>query len=196
MANTKKKTSASVDMSDVVADECVKASDIDLKSTTQGAVKIDDSALINVRSNVFGELFYIDHITKERVSWPCCGAVQQLPMGMLRHMKLGAAKFFERQLVLIIGFADENAEKYEVADIYKNLYITQYYQNILDPTNYDEICSWSPDEISEKVSMMPAATRAKLAVALNTYIEKGLMDSLRAIRAFEKALGCELKIPE
>jgi hypothetical protein len=194
--NTKKKApTPKADMSDVIvpSDEHVE---LNLSKTTAGTVRIDDTALINVRSNVFGELIFVDPVTKERISWYQCGEVLQIPLSTLRHMKNGAVKFFTNQLVLITGFADENAEKYEVADIYKALYISQYYKEILDPTNYDDICSWKPSEIKEKVSVLSGGAKAKLVVVLNTYIEKGILDSLKAIKTFEEVLGCDLKRPD
>lgn len=197
MATTTKKkpTNKEVDMSDVmaVADE---PTTIDLQKTTPGAVRLDDAALINVKSNVFGELIFVDPVTKAKVRWVQCGEVLQLPLAMLRNMKNGAVKFFTNQLVIITGFADENAEKYEVADIYKALYISQYYKDILDPTNYDDICSWTPAVIKQKVPMLSKGAKGKLVVALNTYIEKGVLDSLKAIKTFEEVLGCDLARPE
>ena len=191
----KRTTTAKVDMSDVLV-SCEDSTPIDLSKTTAGTVRIDDTALINVRSNVFGELIFVDPVTKEKISWYQCGEVLQIPLSTLRHMKNGAVKFFTNQLVLIVGFADENAEKYEVADIYKALYISQYYKDIIDPANYDDICSWKPTEIREKVSMLSSGAKAKLVVALNTYIEKGILDSLKAIKTFEEVLGCDLKRPD
>ena len=197
MATTTKKkpTNKEVDMSDVmaVADE---PAFIDLQKTTPGAIRLDDTALINVKSNVFGELIFVDPVTKAKVRWVQCGEVLQLPLAMLRNMKNGAVKFFTNQLVIITGFADENAEKYEVADIYKALYITQYYKDILDPTDYDDICSWTPAVIKQKVPMLSKGAKGKLVVALNTYIEKGVLDSLKAIKTFEEVLGCDLARPE
>lgn len=196
MATTKKKpTVKEVDMSDVmaVADEPMT---IDLAKTSAGTVRIDDTALINVKSNVFGELIFVDPVTKAKVRWGQCGEVLQLPLAMLRNMKNGAVKFFTNQLVIITGFADENAEKYEVADIYKALYISQYYKDILDPTDYGDICSWSPAVIKQKVPMLSKGAKGKLVVALNTYIEKGILDSLKAIKTFEEVLGCDLARPE
>ena len=197
MATTTKKkpTNKEVDMSDVmaVADE---PTTIDLQKTTPGAVRLDDTALINVKSNVFGELIFVDPVTKAKVRWVQCGEVLQLPLAMLRNMKNGAVKFFTNQLVIITGFADENAEKHEVADIYKALYISQYYKDILDPTNYDDICSWTPAVIKQKVPMLSKGAKGKLVVALNTYIEKGVLDSLKAIKTFEEVLGCDLARPE
>jgi hypothetical protein len=197
MATTTKKkpTNKEVDMSDVmaVADE---PTTIDLQKTTPGVVRLDDTALINVKSNVFGELIFVDPVTKAKVRWVQCVEVLQLPLAMLRNMKNGAVKFFTNQLVIITGFADENAEKYEVADIYKALYISQYYKDILDPTNYDDICSWTPAVIKQKVPMLSKGAKGKLVVALNTYIEKGVLDSLKAIKTFEEVLGCDLARPE
>ena len=196
MATTKSKPSAKgVDMSDVMA-VSDDAATIDFQKTTPGAVHIDDGALINVKSNVFGELIFIDPVTRAKVRWVQCGEVLQLPLSMLRSMKNGAIKFFTNQLVIITGFADENAEKYEVADIYKALYISQYYKDVLDPTNYDDICSWTPAVIKQKVPMLSKGAKGKLVVALNTYIEKGVLDSLKAIKTFEEVLGCDLMRPE
>lgn len=199
MANntTKKKTPArKVDMSDVIIPgEDAPKIDLEKKSVAPPK-KLDDSALINVRSNVFGELIFIDPVTKEKISWGQCGETLQLPLSTLRHMKNGAVKFFTNQLVLITGFADENADNFEVTDIYKALYITQYYKDVIDPSNYEDICSWSPSVIKEKVSLLSSGAKAKLVVILNTYIEKGVLDSLRAIKTFEEVLGCELKRPE
>lgn len=196
MATTKKKpTVREVDMTDVmaVADE---PTTIDLTKTSAGTVRIDDTALINVKSNVFGELIFVDPVTKAKVRWVQCGEVLQLPLAMLRNMKNGAIKFFTNQLVIITGFADGNAERYEVADIYKALYISQYYKDVLDPTDYGDICSWSPAVIKQKVPMLSKGAKGKLVVALNTYIEKGVLDSLKAIKTFEEVLGCDLARPE
>lgn len=196
MVNTKKQSATrQVDLSDVVVPS-ESTTEINLAKTTTGTVRIDDSALINVRSNVFGELIFIDPVTKEKMSWSRCGEVLQLPMSTLRHMKNGAAKFFSNQLILITGFADENAGKYEVSDVYKALYITQYYKDIIDPSKYDDICNWKPSEIAQKVSMLSGGAKAKLVVALNTYIEKGILDSLKVIKTFEEVLGCDLTRPE
>lgn len=190
----KKKQVETIDMSDVMTpSETIK---LDLNKTTNGNVKIDDSAMINVKSNVFGELVYLDNVTKEEVHWAQCGDIQTLSMGMLRHMKASSLKFFSEQLVIITGFADENADKYETADIYKTLFITQYYKNFIDPTDYAEVCSWSPAQIKEKLPMVSKATKANIIVALNTYIEKGVLDSLKAIKTFEEVLGCELREPD
>lgn len=44
--------------------------------------------------------------------------------------------------------------------------------------------------------MLSKGAKGKLVVALNTYIEKGVLDSLKAIKTFEEVLGCDLARPE
>lgn len=193
---TKKRTDVAEQLEDVISSEGYAAKKIDIEDVTTGQVQIDDSAIVNVRSNVFGVLNYVDKRTGEEVVWPKCNSVQQMTFGMLRSMKANAIAFYKNQWVVITGFADENGDKYTAADIYKALYITQYYKNLVEPSDYQTICSWSDREIEERVAMMSADAKSNLVVALNTYIEKGILDSLKRIRAFKAALGCELKMPE
>ena len=195
MAKTKTVKAPTSELADVMTVP-ENSEHIDVNKVSEGKIDIADSALINVRSNVFGELFYVDPVTKEEVSWPQRGDTQTISMSALRHMKNGAIKFFVNNLVLITGFADSNADKYETADIYKSLGIQQYYKNYLDPTNYEEICGWPPSEIRSKVELMSQGAKQQLIVALNTYIEKGVLDSLKAIKTFEEVLDCELGRPE
>lgn len=188
--STKKKVAA-VDLSDVV-DTSFDAKVDFAKTSVHDAADIPDSARINVKSNVFGTLYFESKRMGETIEWGRCGEVQTTTLAVLRNMKMEAPRFFKDQWVIIVGFADSNKDKFEVADIYQALFITQYYKNIVEPSDYTEICSWSPDEITERVPLMSEGARENLAVALNTYIEKGVLDSIKAIRAFEKALGCSL----
>ena len=189
-----KKTTGEI-LNDVISEDSAPTK-LDLKKTTSGQVRISDSAVINVKSNVFGELIYEDKRTSEEVKWNTCGEVQPMTFGSLKNMKATDLAFFKNKWVIIIGFADEHADKYTPADIYKALFITQYYKDLVEPSDYEKICSWTPDEIRGKVSLMSREAMANLAVALNTYIEKGILDSLKRIKTFEEVLGCELKMPE
>lgn len=188
--STKKKVAA-VDLSDVV-DTSFDAKVDFAKTSVHDAADIPDSARINVKSNVFGTLYFESKRMGETIEWGRCGEVQTTTLAVLRNMKMEAPRFFKDQWVIIVGFADSNKDRFEVADIYQALFITQYYKNIVEPSDYAEICSWSPDEIAERVPLMSEGARENLAVALNTYIEKGVLDSIKAIQAFEKALGCSL----
>lgn len=197
MATSKKKTS--VEATEILDDVIVAPEEeekLDLKKVTPGTVRIDDNAVVNVKSNVFGELVYVDGRSREETRWDRCGSVQQMSFGSLRSMKASAISFFKNQWVIMTGFADENAEKYTAADIYKALFVTQYYKDLIEPSDYESVCSWSPAEIKQKVSLMSAESKANLVVALNIYIKKGILDSLKRIKTFEEVLGCELEMPE
>ena len=191
-----KKTTKKADLSDVIAEEGSETKKVDVTKTSGKPVKITDDTLINVKSNVFGKLIYVDQKTREETAWDMCGVVHPMTFGALRSMKASQSDFFKNQWIVITGFAEESPDGATPADIYKALYITNYYKDFIDPTDYSDVCSWEPEEIEAKVALMSKDARANLTVALNTYIEKGLLDSLKAIKAFEEAIGCELRMPE
>lgn len=192
---TRRKTTKSADLSDVVNTDTICK--IDVNDTSENATEtIPDNALINVKSNMFGKLIFHSKKTGERIEWAKCGDVQQVTLSTLRAMKLEKLAFFSDQWVIIIGFADDNAHKYKVADIYQQLYIAQYYKNLVDPSDFEAICAMTPAAIKSQIPLMSDGAKANLVVALNTYIEKGVLDSLRAIKAFEEVLGCELRKPD
>ena len=188
MANTKKATTKTI--------ASLEKEPVETKEIARNTVKLNDYTLVNVKSNVFGQLIFVDTKTQEEVTWNNAGDVQQLTLGLLRSMRQTQIKFFQNQWILITGFADENDGNVPVSAIYENLNITQFYKVIVDPTDFGMICSWSPEEIAQNVSMLTKQAKNNLIVALTTYIEEGRLDSVRAIKAFEKALDCELTISD
>jgi len=191
MANTKTKKTAKTDLSGVVTENTYERINLD-DTTKDSKLVIPDSALINVRSNVFGILTFKSRRNGEMIVWDNCGEVQQVTMGTLRNIKAENIEFFKEQFLLPLGFADENAETFKPADIYKQLYVSQYYKDYLDPSDYETLCSMSPSQIREKVALLTDGAKLNLIIALNAYIENGILDSYRAIKAFEEALGCDL----
>lgn len=174
-----------------IISEDSEPTNLNLNQTSQN-VKIEDGVLIKVKSNVFGTLIYKNSKTDEETVWSKCGEVQLLTMGDLRAMKANQAKFYSNQWIVIIGL-DESADcKANTADIYKNLGIAKYYENLVEPSDFDTICSWSEKEIMEKVSLMSENAKNNLVIALNEYIDKGILDSRKTIGAFERALGVDL----
>lgn len=169
-----------------------KPAALDLKDTTPG-VKIDDSVLITVKSNVFGRLIYKNSKTGDIIEWNGCEDAQEMTMGDLRAMKATQTAFYRNQWVVITGVSPSGSEcSAKPADIYKALGITKYYENLVEPSDFNGINAWTEKEIGEKVSLMTPGARENLIVALNEYIKKGVLDSIKKIKAFEKALGCEL----
>ena len=189
MAETKKKQ-----LEDIVEDggEDTKP---DLKSTTPG-VKIDDGVTVSVKSNVFGRLIYKSGKTGDTVEWRKCGEVQEMSMAELRAMKNTQSGFYRNQCIVITGVAEGQDCKAQPADIYKALGILKYYENLVQPSNFNDICNWKEKEIIEKVSIMTPAARENLIVALNAYIQEGILDSRKKIKSFETVLGCRLTQPE
>ena len=163
---------------------------VDLKKTTNS--KISDDMLVKVKSTFFGQLFFKNKKSGEVTEWEYPGDVQTMTMRDLRSMKAEQASFFKNGWLLVLGFADGEDCGANCADIYKNLMITQYYENYIEPTDMRAVCSWNINEIPEKIAMLSPEARENLLVAINTYIKNGSLDSIKKIKAFEKALGHEL----
>ncbi len=194
--NTKTKKTADLDkLDDVITSESIDTPETVVNQKSKPA-QVPDSAIINVKSNVFGGLIYVDKRTGETTEWESCGSVQPMSFAALRNMKATSIDFYKNQWIIICGFADEYADVFTAADVYKALFVTQYYKDLIEPSDYRKICSWSAEEIREKVALMSTNAQANLVVALNTYIEKGILDSLKRIKAFEEVLHCSLRIPE
>lgn len=161
---------------------------------TKKAVKITDDMIINVKSGVFGTLVYVDRKTGEEVTWENEGDIQQVSFALLRSMKASQVAFMKDNWILIDSV--EGHEDIAVEDVYKALFVQQYYKNIIDPDDYSVVCSWSLSDIEKKIPSLTKNAKTNLAIALNTYIESGDLDSLKKIKAFEKALDCSLCKPE
>jgi hypothetical protein len=70
------------------------------------------------------------------------------------------------------------------------LIVSQYYQNFLDPSNFGTACQWREKEIEENVALMSTSAKENFIIALNGFVANGTLDSMRRIKAFEKALNC------
>lgn len=150
--------------------------------------------MVEVKSCVFGGLIYVDKKTGEEVVWDNEGDTQIMSLKALRSMKASQVAFFKNNWIAIASVIDD--ESISPADIYQALYVQQYYKDIINPDDYSKICNWSVKEIEEKVPLLTKGAKTNLAIALNTYIENGTLDSIKKIKAFEKMLDCELSIPE
>ena len=169
----------------------------EIKNTTKPQprpIKIEDGVSIKVKSGFYGVLCYKNPRSGETFIWEHSGDIQFLSMSDLKTMKAQDVGFFKNQWVVIVGVADDSDCKAKPADIYKALAIDVYYKNFIDPTTFDEACRWTESEIVERVSTLSDGARQNLVVALNGFIKDGTLDSRRKIKAFEKALDCELQV--
>ena len=185
MANSKKKDIATAEN---VAVEAVEK----VSKPVKKSVKLDDTVLINVKSNTYGTLFFQNPRTGDSTEWSHFGDVEQLTMGDLRAMKGTQRAFYENQWIYIVDVEDEGYEDVTADDICKALMVSQYYKNVLDPDNFDQIFAWPESKIRERVSMMGSGAKMNLMVAANTAINNGRLDSLKRIKVLEEILGCEL----
>jgi len=188
--NKPKTTSAKKKLANVISEDN-EVTKLNLKETTQN-IRIEDHILIRVKSNVFGTLIYRNQKNGEETRWSMCGEIQTMTMGDLRAMKANQISFFSNQWIIILGVDDSSECTAKPADIYKALAITKYYENLVEPSNFIEVCNWSVDEIASKVSLLTDGAKINLVAALNEYINTGLLDSVKKVKAFEKALGCDL----
>jgi hypothetical protein len=164
--------------------------ELNLKDTNP-EVKIGDDVIVRVKSNVFGCLIYKNQKSGDKTVWNVCGDEQEMTISDLRAMKASQSKFFQNQYIIILGVAVGSDCVAKPADIYKTLGITKYYENLVDPSDFKAVRSWSEKEIKEKVSFMSTAAQENLTIALNEYIKRGIIDSIKKIKAFEDALGCK-----
>lgn len=167
------------------------------KTTTKSQprqIKIDDGVSIKVKSGFYGVLCYKNPRTQETFIWEHSGDVQFLSMSDLKTMKAQDVGYFKNQWIVIVGVADDSDCKAKPTDIYKALAIDIYYKNFIDPTTFDEACNWTEDEIAEKVATLSDGAKQNLTVALNGFVKNGKLDSRKRIKAFEKALDCELQV--
>jgi hypothetical protein len=95
-----------------------------------------------------------------------------------------------------MGVEDEGYEDVTPDDICKSLMVSQYYKNVLDPDNFNQIFTWPESKLKERVAMMGSGAKLNLMVAANTAIKEGRLDSLKRIKVLEELLGCELDRPE
>lgn len=174
----------------------VKSKTSDVKKTAKVAtktVKLDDSVLVTVKSNCYGELIYINHKTGDKTVWDNFGDTQDVTMGDLRSMKGAQRAFYENNWIYIVSVADEGYEDVTPESVYKTLGVTQYYKDILSLENVNSVFNWKPDDIKSKIPMMSSGLKTSIVVAANELIEQGVLESMSKVKALEEALGCKLK---
>lgn len=154
--------------------------------------QLGNDVLVVVKSCFHGRLIYENQKTGETTIWEEAGETQLLTMGDLRAMKAQQVAFFKNQWIMIVGIDEAESVDAAPSEIYKALAITQYYKNFIDPSDLSVVCNWTTKEIEERVALMSSGVRENLIVALNGLIKNGALDSVSKIKAFEKALECEL----
>lgn len=161
------------------------------KATRQ--IKIEDGVSIKVKSGFYGVLHFRNPRSGETFIWEHMGDIQFLSMNDLKTMKAQDVGYFKNQWIVIVGVSEDSNCKATSADICKVLAVDGYYKNFIDPASFNAACNWEDGEIAERVTMLSEGAKQNLIVALNGFIKDGTLDSRRKIKAFEKALECDLQ---
>ena len=152
--------------------------------------KFDNDHNYIVRSNVYGQLIYVNHKNGDTTTWDDYNDIQVMSGQDIADMRGGQSIFFDSNWITIMG--DEDDESATPEDIYKSLHMEKYYTQYVNTANFSEVLKWTDADIKNKISTMSINTKRALVVLLNELISNGRLDSIRKIRLFEECLDCEL----
>lgn len=145
------------------------------------AKDIDLSTEVTVRNGFQGSLIYKSHKTGEKFEWDSFGDEQYMELKELKNAKTSSKKFFENNWFMF----DEDW----IVDF---LGVSQYYKTAVKIEDFDNIFFMSPDDIIKLVSEMSSSKKRSVAYRARQLINEGKIDSIKTIKALEKALGISL----
>lgn len=166
-----------------------------VKKTKERLVMKDTDEVV-VRSNVFGELIYINDRNGDQIIWENCEEEQVLSVRDIRDMKAKQHSFFKDGWISITDSPDVDFEEYTMKEVYDALQIGRYYNDNLVSFNIDDIFVMSEDALRKKISTMSEGIKRSIVVRANEKIMDGSLDSLKKVKLLEEVLGCELTSPE
>lgn len=149
------------------------------------AKDIDLSMEVTVRNGFQGALIYKSHKTGEKFEWDGFGDEQYMELKELKSAKTSSKKFFENNWFMF----DEDW----IVDF---LGVSQYYKTAIKIEDFDNIFFMSPDDIAKLVPEMSNSKKRSVAYRARQLINDGKIDSIKTIKALEKALGTKLIIED
>ena len=175
----------------------------DTTTTTVETVKkpkerlvMKDTDEVVVRSNVFGELIYINDRTGDQINWENYEEEQVMSAKDIRDMKARQQSFFKEGWISIVDSPDVDFDEYTMKEVYNALQIGRYYNDSLVSFNMDDIFTMSEDARGKKVSTMSESVKRSAIIRANDKIKDGSLDSIKKVKLLEEVLGCELTSPE
>ncbi len=157
---------------------------------------LKDTDEVVVRSNVFGELIYINDRTGDQIVWENYGDEQVLSAKDIRDMKAKQQSFFKEGWISIIDSSCVNFDEYTLKDVYDALQIGRYYAEDLVGFDLDTVFTLSEDALRKKVANMSNTVKRTVIIRANDKIKDGSLDSIKKVKLLEEVLGCELTSPE
>ena len=175
----------------------------DTTTTTVETVKkpkerlvMKDTDEVVVRSNVFGELIYINDRTGDQINWENYEEEQVMSAKDIRDMKAKQQSFFKEGWISIDDSPAVDFDQDTMKEVYDALQIGRYYNDSLVSFNMDDIFTMSEDALRKKVSTMSESVKRSAIIRANDKIKDGSLDSIKKVKLLEEVLGCELTSPE
>lgn len=144
---------------------------------------VDPNQIVTVYNGFQGRLIYVSPRTKETFRWDSFGDTQEIELRELRNAKSSAKNFFINNWFMF-------DEEYQWVIDYLGL--NQYYRNALNLSDFDDLFTKTPSEISKITSKLSDGQKKSVAYRARQLIIEGEIDSIKAINALEKSLGIDL----
>lgn len=139
---------------------------------------------VKVVSSVYGKLVYVSPRSGYRTEWATFGSFNFMTVDELTTMRATQSGFFENQWIVLAG---ENA-----ADVMEFLRIEQYYKNISDLNDIDNLFRNTPADLPEVLGHFTPAAKETIARRAHELIEAKTLTDINVIRTLEKELGYNL----
>lgn len=144
---------------------------------------VDPNQIVTVYNGFQGRLIYVSPRTKETFRWDSFGDTQEIELRELRNAKSSAKNFFINNWFMF-------DEEYQWVIDYLGL--NQYYRNALNLSDFDNLFTKTPSEISKITLKLSDGQKKSVAYRARQLIIEGKIDSIKAINALEKSLGIDL----
>lgn len=166
------------------------------KTVEKKRLVLSDLDELVVKSNVFGELIYINDRTGDQFIWENYGEEQTLTAKDIRDMKARQQMFFKEDWISIIDSHSVNMSEYTLKDIYDALQVGRYYDENVIAFELDDIFSMNEKEMRETIASMSDTIKRTVVIRANDKIKDGSLDSISKVKLLEEVLNCELASPE
>ena len=188
MATTRKTTNKTTD--NVVNDDTIVAAEAQektasapKKSTARKRTKLsalDPNELVELQSCVEGRLIYVSH-SGYYMEWAEFGDVHLVPVSELLNMRNEQPAFFRNHWVYPVS---TNAD-----EIISSLQLDRYYNRLSDLKNFDDLFSYTPEQIEMLLRDEPPIIKENVARRCGRLVEEGIIDSVVVMDTIERITG-------
>jgi hypothetical protein len=142
---------------------------------------IKNEELIDVMCYTSGTLVYVNSRTTERWVWDGYGDIQPIPFQELKYMKSGQPKFINEPWVLIMN-----------DDVVDALRLTNFYENIVKPSEMDNFFRLSTEKMDEILEKAPSGVKLLITNYAKQKIASQEFSDLFKIKYLEGKLNADL----